>query len=279
MNRVIILLVKKIRGFPPLIFVLTRRASKHFTPLPSELLSASANEPLYKHLIQPGVIMKRLSVLILGSLVSMLSAHAVEVVSAKLDSSKENLIVTVRHGGGCGDHKYTLVMGSCLETFPVQCSATIKHATNDMCEAYLTREATFSLSKNGLKDKYYAGASLRISGDNNSSAALTLPKAGSQNVVTPVASKKVRCTTHTGSELTIGSDKVVLKTTDNKSAEYKIVKTDYRSIETFPAIDQMTLKLDDGRSLQTEFTSGQKTGTGQFIRLDGTYSPEFSCTK
>jgi hypothetical protein len=223
--------------------------------------------------------MQKLSLVVLGSMLSAFSVQAVEVVSAKLDAAKENIIVTVRHGGGCGDHKYTLVMGSCQETFPVQCSASIKHMTSDMCEAYLTKEATFSLSKNGLKDKYYDGANLRIVGDNNSSAALTLPKTSSANVVTPASGKKVRCVTHTGSELGIGEGKVVLKTTDAKSAEYKIVKTEMRSIETFPSIDQMTYKLDDGRSLQTEFTSGKKTGTGQFIRLDGTYSPEFACSK
>ncbi|MBA2405788.1 MAG: hypothetical protein H0V66_13515, partial [Bdellovibrionales bacterium] len=132
------------------------------------------------------------------------------------------------------------------------------------------------LKQYGLKDSYYSGASLNIVGDGATKAALVLPVKGATNTV---GTKKVRCTTHTGSKLVIGDGKVVLTTTDGKSAEYKIVKADAVSIETYPSIDQITYKLDDGRSLQTEFTSGEKTGTGQFIRLDGNRSPEFACTK
>lgn len=220
--------------------------------------------------------MKRLSMFVLGSMLSVCSAQAVEIAGVKLDAAKENLIVTVRHGGGCGEHNYELVIGSCLETMPVQCTATIKHTTSDFCEAYLTREAKFNLKKLGLNGKYYAGAALRIVGDGNTRAAITLPS-GSTNTVT--SGKKTRCITHTGSDLVIGSSSVSLTTTDGEKAEYQIVDTDVMVIETYPSILQTVYKLNDGRSLETEFTLGETTGTGQFIRVDRSRSPEFSCIK
>jgi hypothetical protein len=206
------------------------------------------------------------------------SSQAVEILSAKLDASKTNLIVTVAHGGGCGDHSYELKMGVCLESMPVQCQATIKHMTNDFCEAIISREAKFSLKKYKLTDKYYAGGKLTITGDSKSSATVILPS-GSSSSSSSSSTKGIRCTTHTGSELVITTKKVTLVTTNNDVAEYAVTDTRFVSIETMPSIDQTTLKLDDGRSIVLEFRSGSNTGTGEFIRLDGTRSPEFTCQR
>lgn len=208
-----------------------------------------------------------------GLALASFSAGAVEVVGAKLDSTAENLIVTVSHGGGCGQHNYELVLSGCAESMPVQCKAKIKHITTDFCEAILTREAKFNLKQYGLNTPYYKNAKFTIVGDDNSSATVTLvtkkPEATS--------SEKVRCMTHTGSILEISGKTVTLTTTSNESAEYAVVGTRVIVLESLPSIYQTTYKLDDGRSIQTSFRSGSKSGTGEFIRVDGSRSPEFTC--
>ena len=148
--------------------------------------------------------------------------------------------------------------------------------TNDFCEALISREAKFSLKKYKLTDKYYQRGSLTIKGDSGSKATVTLPAASASNTSTV---KGIRCLTHSGSDLVITNKKVTLVTKDNQVAEFQILNVQSISIETYPSIDQTTYKLNDGRSLQLEFTSGSKTGNAQFIRVDGTYSPEFFCNK
>lgn len=214
----------------------------------------------FKHFILSGVAL------------ASFSASAVEVVGAKLDSSAENLIVTVRHGGGCGDHSYKLVLGGCAESMPVQCQATIKHSTADFCEAYLTREATFNLKQYGLNTSYYKDAKFTIKGDRNTSATVTLSKK-----VSDISSDKIRCMTHTGSILEISGKTVTLTTTDSETKEYSVTGTDLSILESLPPVYQTVYGLDDGRSIETNFRSGSKNGTGQFIRIDGTRSPEFKC--
>lgn len=204
-----------------------------------------------------------------------LSAQAAEVVDAKLDSTQENIIVTVRHGGGCGKHSYDLKLLGCAESMPVQCQAKLIHKSEDYCEAILIREATFNLKKYGLQDKYYANGSLTINGF-ESKATVVLPSGASKPK--PKA-KGIQCTTHTGSDLVISDKQVILVTKDKEVATYTIVKKDFRSIETYPSIDQTVYALNDGRSIKTEFRSGLKEGKGMFIRTDGTYSPEFSCSR
>jgi hypothetical protein len=207
-----------------------------------------------------------------GFALASFSASALEVVEAKLDSTAENLIVTVVHGGGCGEHNYKLVLSGCAETMPVQCKATIQHSTQDFCEAIITREAKFNLKQYGLTTSYYKNAKLTITGDDKSSATVTLAKK-----VSNTTADVTRCITHTGSILEIAGQKVKLTTTDNEVAEYEIVDTKLRVLESIPSIYQSSYKLDDGRSIETSFRSGSKSGTGNFVRLDGTRSPEFNC--
>lgn len=210
-----------------------------------------------------------------GLALASISVSAVEVVSAKLDSAGENLLVTVRHGGGCGDHKYELVLKGCAESMPVQCQATIKHTTNDFCEAYLTREAKFNLKSYGLTDEYYKDAKLTIKGDQSSSAAVKLTKKAQAS--TTLNKGKIRCLTHTGSILKIEDNMVSLTTTEDEVNDYEIVDTDILVLESMPPVYQTTFKLDDGRSIVTDFRGNSKEGTGQFIRKDGSRSPEFKC--
>lgn len=207
-----------------------------------------------------------------GFALASLSVSAVEVKSAKLDATGENLLVTVVHGGGCGDHDYKLELKGCAESMPVQCQATIKHTTNDFCEALISREAKFNLKALGLTTEYYKDASLTIKGDQNSSATVRLIKPAKI-----VATESVRCMTHTGSILEIDNEVVTLTTTANEVNEYNVVGKRVIVLESFPSILQTTYKLDDGRSIVTSFRDGTKSGNGQFIRVDGTRSPEFTC--
>lgn len=156
---------------------------------------------------------------------------------------------------------------------PVQCQATIKHTTNDFCEALITREAKFNLKEYGLTDDYYKDGSLTIKGDQKSSATVKLTK----KAPTPVSTDSTRCLTHTGSILEIANDEVSLTTTSNERSDYKIVDTRVVVLESFPSILRTTYKLDDGRFIVTSFKTGSKNGTGQFLRIDGTRSPEFNC--
>lgn len=107
-----------------------------------------------------------------------LSANAAEVLSAKLDASKKNILVDVRYGGGCKKHEFSLKLGACLESYPVQCSADLIETIEggfDACESIRMETAVISLKKAGLTDTYFERARLTILGDNESSATIKLP--------------------------------------------------------------------------------------------------------
>lgn len=53
-----------------------------------------------------------------GLALASLSVSAVEIRDAKLDAKGENLLVTVVHGGGCGEHNYKLELKGCFESMP-----------------------------------------------------------------------------------------------------------------------------------------------------------------
>jgi hypothetical protein len=59
----------------------------------------------------------------------------------------DSLVVTLRHGGGCRTHEFTLlVKRGFRESYPVQTDALIAHdAKGDNCRALLTRELSFPL--------------------------------------------------------------------------------------------------------------------------------------
>lgn len=111
------------------------------------------------------------------------NATAAEIKAAKLDASKKNILVDVVYGGGCKKHVFTLDVGGCLESMPVQCSAKLVHKTiggPDLCEALISETVVLSLKKYGLDDSYYAGGKLTITGDRGftgepSSATVRLP--------------------------------------------------------------------------------------------------------
>lgn len=214
------------------------------------------------------------------SILASAPAFAAEVKSARIEGGE--IVVDVVHGGGCGSHRYELKLdGGCRESNPVQCDADLKHFTNDACEAMLYREARFNIAKLGLNTSYYANGWLTIRGSNNSEVTVQLPGA-KRNADKPRAGRTVECVTHTGSILTIdaANKEVTLETKGGEMASYRIVSVRSVSLESMPPIAQTTYKLDDGRSVVTSFRGSDLTGTGNFIRLNGEYSPEFkSCRK
>lgn len=201
------------------------------------------------------------------------TAFAIEVSNARLDGAKKNILIDVVHGGGCGDHEYSLRIEQCLESMPVQCTATLVHQTNDFCEALLHRTATINLADSGLNEDYFSNGSLVIKGS-TSKVQITLPAAKPS-----VKEDKTVCRTHTGSVLEITNSSASIQTVDGKAASYAVENIDSLSLESYPPIEMKTYKLDDGRSIVTQFTGDETTGSGYFIRLNGQHSPQFSCEK
>lgn len=226
--------------------------------------------------------MKNIYTLALAALISS-PVLAAEVKDARIEG--DTLIVDVVHGGGCGTHKYDLELRGCAESMPVQCQANLKHTSNDNCEALLHREARFSLRKLGIQGDYYSNGSLTINGSNRSRATVTLPAFGSDRPAPrPARSgrKSVECVTHTGSILIIDEARkeISIETTSGKKETYRITDTDMMVLESMPPQYRTVYKMDDGRSVVTTFRADEKTGTGNFIRIGGEYSPEFrSCRK
>lgn len=227
-----------------------------------------------------------LSSFVFGALAFTNSADAAEVISAKLDGSKKNILVEVRHGGGCGEHDYSLQLKGCFESMPVQCQAELIHKTNDFCEALLHRTAVINLEASGIKGDYYSGGSLTISGANGSKATIELPETATSMppFVPPTVTREpaVSCKTHTGSTLTVWDDGklITLVTVDGRASDYGITATEVRVLESIPEVFQTRYKLDDGRTVVIEFRGKSQVGTGYFVRLTGDTSPNFpSCER
>ncbi len=220
--------------------------------------------------------MKKMSATVITTILLTSSfSMAAQVISAKIDSQKKNILIDVSHGGGCGEHSYSLKIVKCLESMPVQCEAKLVHTTNDFCEAMLYRTAVINIEKSGLSDEYYKNAKLTITGD-NSNVSVILP---SSQAVKPATKNAVQCTTHTGSKLVLTRAESNLTMTSGLNEIKKVVSVQSSEIETFPVIFQDVYNLEDGRSIIIEFKSGKKIGTGQFLRKDGSYSPQFNCSK
>ena len=91
---------------------------------------------------------------------------AAQVLKVKLDSSKKNLLIDVRYGGGCKKHEFSLKVGGCAESMPVQCRVKLMHNSNgDFCEAIKFETVVISLKDAGVVGSYYNRAFLTILGD------------------------------------------------------------------------------------------------------------------
>lgn len=92
-------------------------------------------------------------------------SFAAEVVQARLDNKKENILIDVSYGGGCGKHDFSLKLEGCMESYPVQCMAKLVHVSQDNCEAMIFETIAIPLSAYGLLGNYYKKGSLTIQGD------------------------------------------------------------------------------------------------------------------
>lgn len=105
-----------------------------------------------------------------------LSANAAEVRDARINTEKGTVDIDVSYGGGCREHKFELKLETCMESYPVQCTAKlIDLTTDDYCEAYISQTVSISLKESGLTDSYFSKGSLTITGSGNSRAHVQLP--------------------------------------------------------------------------------------------------------
>ncbi len=111
----------------------------------------------------------------MAPIVKPLAEADVEVFSAKFDAATNEIVLEVGYGGGCGEHEFSLTVGTCYETYPVQCEVKLVHHSDDACEMYFRGEIRLGLHKEGLDDPYFNGASLDISGSGSSHAGMALP--------------------------------------------------------------------------------------------------------
>ncbi len=218
---------------------------------------------------------------LLSTLVSAM-AGAATVESAKIENG--SLIIGVSYGGGCIPHVFDIELLSCAESSPVQCQANLIHKMPqgfDPCESMRFEEVVIPLASKGLNSSYYSNGSLRIKGADGSSASVTLPDSRLSTQRPPSKKADVECVTHTQSQLLISytGKSVKLTAKSGEVAEYKITRSRTRVIETLPSIWETTITLDDGRGLELSFEGNGKIGTGQFLRLDGSRSPEFTCAR
>ncbi len=94
------------------------------------------------------------------------SSFAVTLLSARLDNSKNEILVDVAYNGGCASHDFVLSVDR--KTL----KATLTDNTTDGCEAELLTQLRFPLADHGLNDPQYAGRTLTIfSADNSKSFA------------------------------------------------------------------------------------------------------------
>lgn len=78
--------------------------------------------------------------------------------TARVDA--DTLTIVVRHGGGCGTHRFSLAASRAFrESNPVQVSAVLTHdAGGDACRALLTRTLRYDLSplRTAYREAYHA---------------------------------------------------------------------------------------------------------------------------
>lgn len=117
------------------------------------------------------------------ALLTLMASHsfAAEIKAARIDAAKENILIDVVYGGGCGKHDFSLKIEGCMESYPVQCRAQLVHVSQDFCEAIIHTTIAIPLAANDLLNGYYNKGSLEIVGDVDwqtkkaSSAVVRLP--------------------------------------------------------------------------------------------------------
>lgn len=106
-----------------------------------------------------------------------LTTQAAQIQDARVNLDNMTIEIDVAYGGGCADHFFDIQVGACLESFPVQCTATLLHTSSkpDFCEAYLSQTVIIPMEEKGLLDSYYERARLTIIGAGDTKATVRLP--------------------------------------------------------------------------------------------------------
>ena len=99
----------------------------------------------------------------------------VNIEDGRFNPSTNSIELDVQYGGGCKEHIFKLKMGTCRESYPVQCDAQlIDLVTDDFCDAIVMKTVSINLHDAGLDDGYYDGALLEIHSAGNSNVLITL---------------------------------------------------------------------------------------------------------
>jgi hypothetical protein len=133
---------------------------------------------------------------------------------------------------------------------------------------------SLSLAEAKIQGDYFENAKITIRG-NSTRVVVSL-----KGIPEPAKVKAdEECVSHTGSSIQIFAKKrlVVVTSTEGEESEIKIQKTESRLLESNPTQFRTKYELKDGRSLITLYRGESKTGVGQWLRVDGSYSPEFKC--
>jgi len=117
--------------------------------------------------------MKKFIIIATALLMSFQTLQAAEVKSAQVNG--DILTLEVAYGGGCKEHKFGLeLVGGCMESYPVQCTAKLVDSALDFCEAYIQETVEISLSEQGISGEYFEGAFLTILGTHQSKTYVQL---------------------------------------------------------------------------------------------------------
>ena len=115
--------------------------------------------------------MKKVILMVVLMVLGTAQAFAAEVKDARYDAGNDTLLLTVAHGGGCGEHEFELEFSPmCFETIPLQADAQLKHYSDDPCEAFMVQTVTVS-----LKGMPCRPALLNIYGDQESLVRVSVP--------------------------------------------------------------------------------------------------------
>lgn len=119
--------------------------------------------------------MKSLFALSFALLLPSLS-EAATLRSAHYSAATRSVVVDLRYGGGCREHRFVLRGGLCQQSFPLRCLyAVVDQTHDDFCRALVFKRVSFRLRDYGLDKPAFRGAVLVLRGDGRSTVSVRLP--------------------------------------------------------------------------------------------------------
>jgi hypothetical protein len=110
------------------------------------------------------------------------ASQAAEIVNARLDVSKKNILIDVYYKGGCQPREFSLDVVGCRGRFPQHCAAVLEERIQgvERCEASVFGTVILNLAEEKLDGSSFTKAFLTINGDKNyagkqTSATVVLP--------------------------------------------------------------------------------------------------------